>query len=190
MYCADNIFSLQMTVSAADVVDRLNLYDRFDRWRFLQNLLDDDVSADDANLVLFALCDSYLKNPLRPRASDSSPPELTKQRREIMETILRPSSARTLQKLLEASEESADVKDLDSSNGGIVLSQLEMLLPDPEEDEDAFKGLWDTVIELNGRESVKMNEREGRIQWKARCLITRVLLQYDFLTYGLVDEPL
>jgi len=70
-----------------------------------------------------------------------------------------------------------------------VLDQLESLLPDPDDDEDAFKGLWDTVIELNGRESVKINEQNATYDWKACCLIARVLIHYDFLTYGIGEAP-
>jgi hypothetical protein len=64
---------------------------------------------------------------------------------------------------------------------------MQQLLPQLDEDEDASKGLWDTIIELHGRESVKINERKvpQDIGWKTRCLIARLLIFYDFLTDGL-----
>jgi hypothetical protein len=65
------------------------------------------------------------------------------------------------------------------------LEQIEYLLPHPERDEDASQGLWDTIIELHGRESVKINERHRTVQWRTRCLISRLLIYYDFLTIGL-----
>jgi len=189
--CATRLFATSS--SASEVRDQFGLYDRFDRWRFLQNMLDEDISADDTQLVLFALLDNYLKFSARPAykqgTDETGSPLLTAERRENIEAVLQLSSAQAIHDLLKEAEhyENDAVEVVPSTE---ILDKLELLLPDPVEDEDAFKGLWDTVIELHGRESVKINERNATIQWKTRCRIARVLLHYDFLTYGLVDEPL
>jgi len=156
-------------------------------------MLDHDVDADDTQLVLFALLDSYLKFPDRPAykkdSDETGSPELTAERRQVMEAVLRVSSAKDIHELLKEDNNKDEAVDVLPSTE--ILDQLELLLPDQVEDEDAFKGLWDTVIEINGRESVKINERNATLQWKTRCLIARVLLHYDFLTHGLVDrDPL
>jgi hypothetical protein len=38
------------------------------------------------------------------------------------------------------------------------------------------------VIELHGREAVKINESKGEPNWRAVCLVSRVLIYFDFLT--------
>jgi hypothetical protein len=183
-YCVRNV-SMQLAITASEVRDQLGLHDRFDRWRFLQNLLDEDINADDTTLVLVAMLDGFLKSPSRPSykqgSDETASPALTNRLRELIEEVLQESSARALHDLLECTN-SGGVGTVEPQTG--ILDQLEKLLPDPVEDEDAFKGLWDTVIELNGRESVKINERNGTHQWKTRCLIARVLLYYDFLSVG------
>lgn len=164
----------------ASVSEQLGLHDTFDRWRFLQNLLDEETNSYDTTFVLFAMLDRFLNSPLRFSGkqglgeSTTSTPILTSKLRECMEVVLEEPSAQAIRDLLEGKGGSKTE----------ILDQLEKLLPDPREDEDAFNGLWDTVIELNGRESVKINERNGARQWKTRCLVARVLLYYDFLSAG------
>lgn len=85
-----------------------------------------------------------------------------------------------------------------------ILQSLEQLLPDPIEEEEAHKGAWDLVMDLYGRESVRVNEealqrsREGgdgvgewsmeNMQWRTLCCLGRILIHYDFLTKGLLEE--
>lgn len=194
--CRQRFSQVQLRAVSAhsNVRDQLGLFDRFDRWRFLQNLLDEDTTADDTTLVLFAMLDGFVKSPFRPsykRGSDeTASPSLTNEIREIIETVLQDSSARVIQDLLEGRSDNVSddvaisVEPSATDRMSSILAELEKLLPDPIDDEDAFKGLWDTVIELNGRESVKINEGNGTRQWKTRCLIARVLLYYDFLSEG------
>ena len=170
--------------SAASLRDRLSLYDRFDRWRFLQKLLDEETAANDTNRILFAVLDGYLKFP-RPKfrnSEETGSPELTAERLVAVEAVLERASDGAVPVLVD------DEGDLSSSDD--LLDKLEKLLPDASEDEDAMKGTWDTVIELHGRESVKINEKNATPQWKACCLVARVLLYYDFLLIGLVDSPI
>jgi hypothetical protein len=65
-----------------------------------------------------------------------------------------------------------------------VADQLDALLPHPDDDEDAFKGLWDTVIEIHGREAVKIDEARGSLTWKSCCTLARLLIHFDFLSDG------
>lgn len=165
------------THSATYVRERLDLHDRFGRWRFLQRLLDEETNNDDVNRIIFIVLDGYLKFP-RPTygsTTETGSPELTVERRQLIEEVLKGCSLGIVPALGDSGEDR--------------LSGLETLLPDPSEDEDGFKGLWDTVIELHGRESVKINETNKTPEWRAVCLVARVILHYDFLIYGLVDEP-
>ena len=52
--------SSSLSSSRVSVVDRLNLTVNFNRWRFLQNLLDEDVEARDVNEILFILLDNLV----------------------------------------------------------------------------------------------------------------------------------
>lgn len=100
------------------------------------------------------------------------------------------------------------------SNALSILEQMEQLLPDPDEDEEAFKSAWDVVIDLYGRESVRVREealqreKERRtvevvagfedgssgaavaenLQWRTLCAAGRLLIHYDFLTKGVLKE--
>lgn len=93
-----------------------------------------------------------------------------------------------------------------------ILEKIEQLLPDPVEDEEAFKSAWDVVIDLYGRESVRVREealqreKEGgmvdadgnngssleccpeNLQWRTLCAVGRVLIHFDFLTKGVLVE--
>lgn len=163
--------------------DRFVTNDRFDRWRFLQNLLDGEAKALTVNQMLYYVLDGYLKYP-RPKQENSDEtgsPELTAELRAKIEKILEES----------ANESIAAMEDPECFPGrGFALLKLEDLLPDPQEEEEAFKSLWDVVIEIHGREMVKIDESKATPQWKARCLITRLFIHFDFVVYGLVDRPL
>jgi hypothetical protein len=145
-------------------------------------LLDEEAKEDDVNRILFLVLDSYLKFP-RPTygsTTETGSPELTADRRQLIEQLLEGCSLGTVIALGDA--DGAQSREA-------MLKQLEPLLPDPIEDEDGFKGTWDTVMELNGRGSVQINERNREPGWLAVCLVSRVIIYYDFLTYGLVDVP-
>jgi hypothetical protein len=170
------------TSTCTAIRDRLGLHDRFGRWRYLQKLLDEEAKEDDVNRILFLVLDSYLKFP-RPTygsTTETGSPELTADRRQLIEQLLEGCSLGTVIALGDA--DGAQSREA-------MLKQLEPLLPDPIEDEDGFKGTWDTVMELNGRGSVQINERNREPGWLAVCLVSRVIIYYDFLTYGLVDVP-
>jgi hypothetical protein len=168
-----------------DIDASLGLVDRFDRWRFLQKLLDEEVDPSDLVSVLLAVLQTFINDPnSTDDAEESSSPVLTKDLRAIIESVLEDSTADAIQRLLSPATEVPT--PLDSESPAKILAQLEQLLPDPIDEEDASKGLWDTVIELHGRESVKISERNGgTTSWKTCCLIARILLYYDFLTKGL-----
>lgn len=198
------------------------LIEPFDRWRYLQKLLDEDIN--DASEILFLLQTSVLLQLRQTPPSDASTssvpvlplgisptnetlsPLVTTAttlpcyasvdgdgddhdddnssdkatRRRIMEYIINDVSPDMIHKLIQPTPPNTEEIDIH-----FFLEQIEYLLPHPERDEDASKGLWDTIIELHGRESVKINERHRTVQWRTRCLISRLLIYYDFLTIGL-----
>jgi hypothetical protein len=76
------------------------------------------------------------------------------------------------------------------------------LLPDIIDDEDAYKSTWDVIIDLYGRESVRVSEdrlskerdeeeegvRRKNLQWRTLSVIGRVLIHFDLLTKGVLKE--
>jgi len=68
-----------------------------------------------------------------------------------------------------------------------ILNDLETLLPDEDEDEDAYNGNWDMINQIHGLEITKVENASGCEFWEARCCIARVLLYFDFLSEGVVD---
>lgn len=169
------IRSIVQATSAGDVIERLQLADNFNRWRFMQNLLDAELEATEINEVIYRVLEAFLKDPNPNRSDDGETvsPRATPQVRETIESLLEQSESPLI----------AAFADPDCSPGSeTVLMELEKLLPTMEEDEDAFKGSWDSVIELHGREAVKIDETEGEPQWKALCLVSRVLIYFGFLS--------
>jgi hypothetical protein len=190
------------------------LQEPFDRWRYLQKLLDEDINNGTDILFLLKISIQHQlqskqqeeMSKLRPLTKSSTLEMISQsnvttnisitklddsdeniKRRQAMEYILYDVSNSTIHNLLQFPMDDNTVEP--SPNELYCLQRLDQLLPNPEMDEDASKGLWDTVIELHGREAVKINERQQSIAWKTRCTITRVLIYYDFLSDGLQHRP-
>lgn len=171
--------------------------DRFERWRFLQEFLEGDhPSSDVVNIVLYRVLEGVLKYP-RPSGgsetlgSDDTVEMTTEERQQIEKILADYSTEGRVNAVMTMSND-----DDDFEKGEIMaletLEQLENVLPDPVEYEDDYKSLWDTVIQLHGREAVKFNESQKLVSldWKIANTVTRVLLHFDFLTYGIIDAPL
>ena len=162
------------------LVERLDLLERFDRWRFLQNFLDAEIDSDIMNEILYAVLDGALKYPPLEDDDDAGFPEMTPELKANIERVLELGHDRKLPAF-----EGPDC----GPGSPMVLERLERILPDPEEEQDANRSLWDTMLELHGREMVKINEKEGTLEWRTLCVVARVLLHYDFLTYGIAEGP-
>eukprot|EP00815_Leptocylindrus_aporus_P001812 CAMPEP_0116057722 /NCGR_PEP_ID=MMETSP0322-20121206/4778_1 /TAXON_ID=163516 /ORGANISM="Leptocylindrus danicus var. apora, Strain B651" /LENGTH=114 /DNA_ID=CAMNT_0003541783 /DNA_START=339 /DNA_END=683 /DNA_ORIENTATION=+ len=65
-----------------------------------------------------------------------------------------------------------------------LLDELEMLLPTMEDDEESHKSMWDILMELHGREAVKMSKDQDE-DWDARCLVVRLLIDQNFIVEGI-----
>ncbi len=171
--------------------------DRFDRWRFLQDFLDGDhPSSDVVNIVLYRVLEGALKYPRPSGGSDTlgsdESVEMTADVKNKIQVILADHSTEgRVNAVMTMSNDDNDFQEAEKV-ALATLEQLERILPDPVEEEDDFKSLWDTVIELYGREAVKINENQRPVllAWKIASTVTRVLLHYDFLTYGIIDGPL
>ncbi len=148
-----------------------SLPDRFGRWRFLQDLLDGDVKDDVVTGVLYNVLENYLMDPPVTASADGTQgsPALT------------PTLITQLETVLETFTES-EIMALPGDTNETLLQNLEKLLPDPEEDEDAHKSAWDTVIEIHGRDMVKAKEMNPTEEWRRLCLVARLLVHYDFLS--------
>jgi hypothetical protein len=168
--------------------------DRFDRWRFLQNFLEGDHPSDDVvNVVLYRVLDGVLKNPRalerRDTIDSSDAVEMTAEEKEKINEVLSDYSTEgRVKAVISTSNNDADYEKTEKETV-MILEQLEKLLPDAVENEDDYKSLWDTIIELHGREAVKFNERQNPVSldWKIANIVTRVLLHYDFLTLGIMS---
>ena len=153
--------------------ERLGLGDRFGRWRYLQKILDEEADAAEVNEMVYWVLQDYVTDEIRRRGEAGSP-EMTVQLKRAIENLLEESS-------------NGMIPVLSPNESQQLLSRIESVLPDPAEDEDGHKSTWDLVMELHGREGVKLNEQEGRLGWKQSCLAARVLLYYDFLTRDTLD---
>lgn len=162
-------------LSAVSVVERLNLTDNFKRWKYMQNLLDEELPAQDVNEVLYILLENYMK--VDGDDEDSNTPERRDELIEALENVL------DFQEEVEGRKVIPVLKDPDCQPGDrALLDKLKELLPDPIENEDAYKGGWDTVAEIHGKTAVKYNEGEGRAEWDAVCAVARVMTYFNYLT--------
>jgi hypothetical protein len=154
------------------------LNDRFSRWRFLQGILEEEADNDIVNQILFQVLEGAVKftKPKGDDAQETGSPEITTELKEKMEKVL-------------STAIDGHISALGDSDGS-VLQLLEGLLPDPLEEEDAARSVWDTVIELHGREAVKFNEANPTPEWKISCIVARLLIHFDFLTLGIVTSPI
>ncbi|KAL3945174.1 MAG: hypothetical protein SGBAC_000777 [Bacillariaceae sp.] len=146
-------------------IESVELADRFDRWLFLQRLLDLEVDNDVSNELLLRVLNNSLNRPKSDDPLDGNA-EINSALRETITSVV-------------TTEAEGPVEALNS------VEVLENLLPDTDEDEDAVISLWDIVNEIHGREMTKIDEAEATAEWKLACVQTRVLLHFDFLTEGI-----
>mmetsp|Transcript_20595 Transcript_20595/g.31191 ORF Transcript_20595/g.31191 Transcript_20595/m.31191 type:complete len:218 (+) Transcript_20595:87-740(+) len=162
-------------LSAVSVVERLKLNDNFRRWKYMQNLLDEELPAQDVNELLYTLLENYLQGD--DDDADLATPERRDELLEVLTEVL------DFQQEVEDRKILPVLKDPDCQPGdAALLDKLKELLPDPVENEDAHKGAWDTVKEIHGQTAVKYNESEGRAEWNAVCLVARIMTYFNYLT--------
>jgi len=171
--------------------------DRFDRWRFLQEFLDGDhPSSDVVNVVLYRVLEGALKYPRPAGGGDTlgseDTIEMTAVVKERLEKIISEYSTEGRVKAVVTINKSDEGYEREEKKALEILEQIEGVLPDPVENEDDYKSLWDFMIELHGREAVKIHQSQNPVStdWKIANTVTRVLLHFDFLTLGIVDNPL
>jgi len=187
------------------------LEDRFDRWKFLQDFLDGDASPDIVNVVLYRVLESVLKYP-RPNGraeggennydnkgvvEEDEVVEMTMEVKENLEQIVSEYSTEGRIPIVSLTRIDMRVcddekKTLQQLQQSVILEQLEKLLPDPIENEEDHKSAWDTIIEIHGRESIKIDESQIPIsmEWKIANTVSRLLVHFDFLQLGIVTSPL
>lgn len=146
----------------AALLERLDLSNHFQRWVFLQRLLDGEHgSPADVERVVYrsvARCDD-----------DEDDDEKNT------------DAVRSLRRRWETSREIPVLTD-----ASLSLAELEAVLPDPEDDEDAYQGIWDIVTQLQGADEVERRRELGEDdEWHRLCISARLLIHFDFLSKGI-----
>ena len=165
------------------IVERLELSSQFSRWKFLQDTIEEDTDPKDVNEILFKVLKSFYDNP-RPLETEDGvtnpSPTLTNEQRTMLKN-----------KPFEINNDSGYISVLPMEGEEFsdefyqTLDLLETLQPDPIDNEDDYKSCWDILVEMYGRESTKMAQKNGDVQFKFRSSIVRLLLHFDFLTEGI-----
>ena len=133
-------------MSIHDLIAKYELGRQFERYRFLQKVMDNEVEdIEDVNQLLLHILSKRTHFKCRDEAT--------------FLPLLPPSGARGEYELLD---------------------ELEMLLPTMEDDEESHKSMWDILMELHGREAVKMSKDQDE-DWDARCLVVRLLIDQNFI---------
>ena len=191
----DHATDLQKPSPQTCVIERLDLREQFNRWRLLQQLLEAEADATDVNEVLYRVMKSFLEVPRPRKIKDAK--GIT---RSNTSPLINDDKKKMIQSLLNFAAVDAD-SDIPlfvpvfvegciagSGSSAHVLEVVEKLLPDPNEEEDAHKTCWDIVMEMYGKEAVKSEEMERSEEWRARCAVARVLIHYDFLEAGIIED--
>lgn len=167
--------------SRTSIIQRLELNSRFDRWKFLQTILEGEVDADDCNQIIFQILQSHLNHSSTPLVSLKQ-----EQKSNLMDELFRCNENGDGVVIALAHDLDSGIVTVGSDK---VWSALETILPNPEDDEDAFKCGWDLVVEMYGREATKFSQKSGGPLWKAYADIVRLLIHLDFLSDGILEEP-
>jgi hypothetical protein len=193
-----------------ETMNRLGLQgEKFDRWRYLQKLLDDETNPADTNRLVYGVLERYYNAKKTKSGNDGdnaedddidTAPERTTERLLAIGQLLQDYAAQQSLDVISSSF-SAEDKDINndaslvlstattttnmSNNVSLLPQALMEILPHPVNEEDDHKGTWDTVMELHGREGVRIEEQKtaNNVAWKERCLAARLLIYYDFLDY-------
>lgn len=220
----------------SQVVEEYELDGRFERWSFLQQLLENELPHKGIEDAIIALFNGYLLyGPSVGDAKEAAGTESDDGNEGIPSPVLDDELRGSIEKLigdiLAIKDVAVDTEsrflhlfvqppidyELEVLRGTLmnrddavtintsdahtqtlsVVNQIERLLPDPVEDEEAHKSAWDLVIELYGREGVRVREEniqrngvEGskeNMSWKTLCCVARVLIHYDFLNKGILS---
>ena len=175
--------------TARALTQQLDIIGGFDRWRYVQKMLDLETDPLVDNQLLFHVLQRYLTHPAVGPDSLASP-ERTRARLKLVQSILEETADNASIPALNAdgsrltNEDDPEKAVVSSSSNSVVSTSLEDLLPDPTDEEDADKSLWDGIAELHGKAAVAIDQKDPL--WKARCLVARLLLFYDFLQKGIV----
>ena len=183
-----------------NVMERLQLTSQFERWVFLQKLLDVDLSAPDINELLYLVLQSWVEYPRSERNNiDRGSPELEDDKLKVLKDVVHKYSSigniPIISMSMSTSMDSAKSDKEEISSVNKLMNDLESLLPDMYEDPDAYEGLWDILKELHGEESVSNRQNvffsadEEDYDWDKLALVARVLIHFDFLTKGIEVKP-
>ena len=195
----DHATDLQKPSPQTCVIERLDLREQFNRWRLLQQLLEAEADATDVNEVLYRVMKSFLEVPRPRKIKDAK--GIT---RSNTSPLINDDKKKMIQSLLNFADGDAECENdsgiplfvpvfadsciAGSGSSAHVLEAVEKLLPDPNEEEDAHKTCWDIVMEMYGKEAVKSEEMERSEEWRARSAVARVLIHYDFLEAGIIED--
>lgn len=160
---------VSVQASSRNLDEKFGFEDRFDRWRYMQRLLDESTEASEANEMATLVLRKFLFSP-----GVEGLPERTDERVRLVSRILDDIGDGVL-----------GIVPEDGEVNEVLIEKLSSVLPDPIEDEDEFKSTWDILLDLHGREAVKLEESTKTPQWVSRSLVTRILIFYDFLSGGL-----
>jgi hypothetical protein len=186
------VFASSSTTMLEETMNRLGLQgEKFDRWRHLQKLLDDETDPVDTNRLVYGVLERYY-NAKKIKSGDDeddidTAPERTTERLLAIGKIVQEYSSHQSLDVISSSSFGTEAKDSNDANmSNVSLQQALMeILPHPVNEEDDHKGTWDTVMELHGREGVRIEEQTpNNLAWKERCLAARILIYYDFLDYA------
>ena len=232
--CASPFNNLMQT----NVIERLELTKQFERWRFMQKMIDGEIHPSEIEDVLLLVLHAYLQhgptgcttNNKNENGGIASPVLTPDQRcavQDVIDSMISISDgigdSRILHMLVLPPADwdsiSIDGGDMTSKEDNMVevdgnalsiLKKIELVLPDPIEDEESHKSAWDVIVELHGRESVRVEEeklksanlveiasggssvcvkyRAQSLQWRTLSTVGRVLIHFDFLTKGVLKE--
>jgi len=174
----------------ASVVSRLSLDNHFGRWRLLQNILAGEADPVDANEALGLMLSTYISSE-HGISDQRSSENLSLMEDQVcaIESLLEIGAAVCEEE--EKYPRSPYIPALGKDCGSVstvIRDYISKILPDQNEDPDAYQSGWDIIEQLYGIESTKLARKgkEGKA-WEIRSDVIRVMLQFDFLGQGISE---
>jgi len=200
-----NTLSLtRLTMIYENVYEKYDLKSQFNRWTFLQKLLDEELPVKDVETILFQVLQSWVIFPLPERSDKDGAPTFTEaQVKDLYKLVSQFQSYHSTHGHIPIL--SAKIQDELKGKNNLV-SALESLLPDEDEDPDGYEGLWNLINDLHGEESIESKKMifnsfsslskntkgipKSLNNWSKLCLVARMLIHMDFLTKGMKTKRL
>ena len=166
----------------------IGFVDTFTKWKFLQQLMDQEVSADRVNeLVYCVVMDLDRRRQEGLLEEEYTEWMVSTEFDDALDIVMEEVDGQSTYPVLgtlpsEYDDELAEYMPREYRIDARSLDMLEGLFPPLEESPDSHTSAWDVLEQLHGKDAVKVRRKNPTEQWNGVATISRVLVYLNFLT--------